>query len=110
MQLEVKPKLKYIKKEEILSPWKIIRKRLKKNKLAMAGMYILLFMVLMSIIGPIISPYKMETIDLYNVSASPTFKHLLGTDDVGRDVLTRVMYGGRISLAVGVLAVLVEVY
>jgi len=109
MQLEVKPKLNDIKKEEILSPWKIIRKRLKKNKLAMAGMYILLFMVLMSIIGPIISPYKMETIDLYNVSASPTFKHLLGTDDVGRDVLTRVMYGGRISLAVGVLAVLVEI-
>ena len=53
MQVEVKPKVKEIKKEEILSPWKIIRKRLKKNKLAIFGMYILLFMVLMSFIGPI---------------------------------------------------------
>ncbi|MCB2289630.1 ABC transporter permease [Clostridium sp. CS001] len=109
MELEVKPNVKKVKREEILSPWKIIRKRLKKNKLAMFGMYILLFMVLMAAFGPIISPYKMETIDLLNVSASPSFKHILGTDDIGRDVLTRVMYGGRISLTVGVLAVLVEV-
>mgnify|MGYP001559180520 FL=1 len=109
MQVGVKPKINEIKKEEILSPWKIISKRLKKNKLAIFGMYILLFMVLMALVGPLISPYKMETIDLYNVSASPSFKHLLGTDDVGRDVLVRVMYGGRISLSVGVLAVFVEV-
>lgn len=109
MQLQSKPKMKVIKKEEIMSPWKIIRKRLKKNKLAIFGMYILFFMVLMALIGPMISPYKMETIDLYNVSAAPSFSHLLGTDDVGRDVLVRVMYGGRISLSVGILAVLVEV-
>ena len=51
----------------------------------------------------------METIDLFNVSANPSFKHLLGTDDVGRDILVRLMYGGRISLSVGILAVLVEV-
>ncbi len=109
MQLDIKPNTKDIKKEEILSPWKIIRKRLRKNKLAMIGMYMLIFMVLMSVVGPWISPYDMETIDLYNISASPSFKHILGTDGVGRDVLVRVMYGGRISLSVGVLAVLVQV-
>lgn len=109
MQLDVKPNVKNMNNEEILSPWKIVSKRLRKNKLAILGMYILLFMILMSVVGPWISPYSMETIDLFNVSASPSFKHLLGTDAVGRDVLVRVMYGGRISLSVGVLAVLIEV-
>jgi peptide/nickel transport system permease protein len=109
MKLDVKTNMIDLKNEEILSPWKLIRKRLKKNKLAIFGMYILLFMVLMAVVGPMISPYNMETIDLFNVSAAPSFKHFLGTDDVGRDVLVRVMYGGRISLSVGVLAVVIEV-
>lgn len=109
MQSDIKANIKGMKNEEIMSPWKIMGKRLKKNKLAIFGMYILLFMVLMSVLGPWISPYNMETIDLFNVSASPSFKHLLGTDDVGRDVLVRVMYGGRVSLSVGVLAVVVQV-
>ncbi|MGH4118593.1 oligopeptide ABC transporter permease [Clostridium sp.] len=109
MQSEIKLDMKDMRNEEILSPWKLIRKRLKKNKLAIFGMYILLFMVLMAVFGPMLSPYSMETIDLFNVSAPPSFTHLLGTDDVGRDVLVRVMYGGRISLSVGVLAVVIEV-
>lgn len=98
-----------IKKEDIISPWKIAWKRLKKNKLALTGLFILIFMVLMSIVGPWISPYDMETIDLGNVSSSPTAQHLLGTDSVGRDVLTRIMYAGRISLSVGVVAVVIEI-
>lgn len=98
-----------IKKEDIISPWKIAWKRLKKNKLALTGLFILIFMVLMSIVGPWISPYDMETIDLGNVSSAPTAQHLLGTDSVGRDVLTRIMYAGRISLSVGVVAVVIEI-
>jgi len=98
-----------IKKEEIISPWKIVWKRLRKNKLALGGLAALGLMVLISVVGPLISPYKMETIDLYNVSAPPNSQHLLGTDSVGRDVLTRVMYAGRISLLVGVIAVAIQV-
>lgn len=98
-----------IKKEDIISPWKIAWKRLKKNKLALTGLFILIFMVLMSIVGPWISPYDMETIDLGNVSSPPTAQHILGTDSVGRDVLTRIMYAGRISLSVGVVAVVIEI-
>lgn len=97
------------KSSEVLSPGKIVMRRLKKNKLAMTGMYILIALILMAIFGPMVSPYKMETIDLYNVSAAPTAQHWLGTDTVGRDVLTRLMYAGRISLTVGVVAVVVEV-
>jgi peptide/nickel transport system permease protein len=99
-----------IKKEDIVSPWKIAWKRLKKNKLALTGLFILVFMVLMAIAGPMISPYAMETIDLGNVSSPPSAQHLLGTDSVGRDVLTRIMYAGRISLSVGVVAVVIEIF
>lgn len=98
-----------LRSEKVASPVSIVFKRLKRNKLAIAGMWILIILVLVAIFGPIISPYKMETIDLYNINAEPTVQHILGTDSVGRDVLTRLMYAGRISLTVGVIAVLVEV-
>lgn len=100
---------KNAKKDEILSPWKVVSLRLKRNKLAMVGLYTLVFMVLVSIFGPMISPHKMDTIDLYNLSAGPSLSHPLGTDDVGRDVLTRLLYGGRISLTVGFIASVIAI-
>lgn len=101
--------LSEIKKQDGVSPTKVIWRRLKRNKLAIAGLYILLFMVAISIFGPMFSRYKMESIDLNNVSAAPTAQHLLGTDEVGRDVLTRLMYAGRISLTVGLSAVVISI-
>jgi peptide/nickel transport system permease protein len=98
-----------IREEKILGPWQLAWIRLKRNKLAMLGLYILIFMVLLSVFGPMISPYNMETLDLSNISAPPSLSHPLGTDEVGRDVLTRVMYAGRISLSVGIVAVLISV-
>lgn len=98
-----------LRSEKVASPAAIVFRRLKRDKLAMAGMYILIALILIAIIGPMLSPYKMETIDLYNINADPTAQHILGTDSVGRDVLTRLMYAGRISLSVGIIAVLVEV-
>ena len=96
------------KKEKVLSPWKIVGLRLKKNKMAMLGLYLLIFMVAMSIFGPIISPYNMETIDFTNTNVKPSLAHPLGTDEIGRDILTRLMYGGRVSIMVGVVAVILE--
>lgn len=96
-------------KEQIISPWKLAWKRLRKNKLALTGLFILIFMVLAAIFGPMLSPYKMTDIDLMNVKQPPSPQHLLGTDNVGRDVLTRLMYAGRISLSVGVIAVGIQV-
>jgi len=95
--------------EDIMSPWKLAWRRLKKNKLAMLGLYILLFMVLMSVVGPIVSPYTMEQMDLSNIQSPPSLAHPLGTDEVGRDVMTRLFYAGRISLSVGLLAVAISV-
>jgi peptide/nickel transport system permease protein len=97
------------KKEDIMSPWKVVFRRLKRNKLAIIGLIILVSFILIAVIGPMISPYKMETLDLTNLSASPNAAHWLGTDGVGRDVLTRLMYAGRISLTVGVVATAITV-
>ncbi|MDD3223370.1 MAG: ABC transporter permease [Clostridium sp.] len=96
-------------KEVILSPGKIAWKKFRHNKIAMVGLVLLIIIILISIFGPMLSPYKMDDIDLENTSSPPTITHLLGTDENGRDELVRVMYAGRISLAVGFFAVVVEV-
>ncbi len=95
--------------EVIMSPGKIAWKKFTKNKIAMTGLVILTIIILIAIIGPILSPYNMASIDLTNTTAEPSLVHLLGTDASGRDNLTRVMYAGRISLAVGFFSVLVQV-
>lgn len=96
-------------KEVVLSPGKIILKRLKKNKLAISGLVIMSLIILISIFGPIVSPYNMADLDLANARAVPSLQHLLGTDEIGRDVFTRLMYAGRVSLAIGFFSVVVEV-
>lgn len=78
--------------------------RLKKNKLALCGLFILAFFTLIAIITPWIAPYGYEQQNLQLGAAPPSFQHWLGTDIFGRDLLTRIMYGGRISLAVGFVA------
>jgi peptide/nickel transport system permease protein len=100
---------KKYEKEVVMSPGKLAWKRFRKNKIAMTGLVILTIIILISILGPILSPYNMAAIDLSNTTASPSLAHLLGTDANGRDNLTRVMYAGRISLAVGFLSVLIQV-
>ena len=78
--------------------------RFKKNKLALVGLCFIVFMVICCIFIPMISPYTYDGQDMSNVNAGMSMKHLLGTDKFGRDILVRVMYGGRISLSVGALA------
>lgn len=82
--------------------------RLKKNRLAMVGLIILAVLSLISLLTPLIAPYSYETQDLYLGATPPSINHWCGTDDLGRDLLTRMMYGGRISLAVGLLATAVS--
>ena len=81
--------------------------RLVSNKLSLfGGIYILLFLVL-AIFTPLIAPYDYAYQDLYLGPSGPSAEHLLGTDTLGRDLLTRMMYGSRISLMVGFLATMV---
>ena len=78
--------------------------RLRKNKLALFGGSVLLFMIVVALLTPWIAPYSYEAQNLDLGASSPSAAHWLGTDIFGRDVLTQIMYGGRISLAVGFVA------
>jgi len=90
------------------SPWQDALRRLRRNRLAMAGLVILAGFALASLVAPWAAPYPYDKTDLPYGAKSPTWSHLLGTDELGRDVLTRVLYGARISFAVGILATLVS--
>jgi peptide/nickel transport system permease protein len=79
---------------------------LKKNKLALFGLIILSTFCLLSVLAPIVAPYDPNEI-MENEIQGPSLKHLFGTDDLGRDVLSRILYGGRVSLSVAVIAVAV---
>ena len=78
--------------------------RLRKNKLALFGGSVLLFMVIVALLTPWIAPYSYEAQNLDLGASPPSAEHWLGTDIFGRDVLTQIMHGGRISLAVGFIA------
>lgn len=84
-------------------------KRYSKNKLAIAGLIVLVSLTLLVIILPPFLPYAQDEIDPLAFNAPPSGTHLLGGDDVGRDVLSRLVYGGRVSLFVGIVSTLVSV-
>ncbi len=75
--------------------------RFRKNKLAVVGLIFLIVMILLAIFVPMFAPYKFDTQDMANRNALPSMQHLFGTDKLGRDIFVRVMYGARISLAIG---------
>ncbi|HJX34638.1 MAG TPA: ABC transporter permease [Desulfatiglandales bacterium] len=94
--------------EKGTSLWSNSWYRLKQNRLAMIGLFILLIMVLISLLTPWVAPYSYEVQDLNLGATPPSAEHWLGTDIFGRDMLTRIMYGSRVSLAVGFLATAVS--
>jgi len=76
--------------------------RLRRNYLALTGGSLIVLVVLLAVIAPIITPYSYAQQDLDSILQSPSGAHWLGTDQLGRDVLTRLVYGARTSLAVGI--------
>ncbi|HEV2358359.1 MAG TPA: ABC transporter permease [bacterium] len=82
-----------------------VARRLARNRAAMAGFAVLLVMGLTALLAGALLPYGADTADLNAVLQSPTVAHPFGTDQLGRDILARIIYGGRISLLIGVLAV-----
>ncbi|MHB8105989.1 MAG: ABC transporter permease [Candidatus Cryosericum sp.] len=83
--------------------WNDAIRRLRHNRLAVVGFWIIIALFAIAIFGPMVSPYNYADQDLENTFQSPTLRHPFGTDQLGRDQMTRVMYGARISLAVGVV-------
>lgn len=80
-------------------------RRFKKNRLAIAGGVIVLFLFIVALFAPFIAPHDPDAINVRHVLEAPNLAHPFGTDDLGRDILSRVIYGSRISLAVGFVAV-----
>lgn len=85
---------------------------LKQNKAALFSFVTMALMVVLVIFGPLLSPFAIDQTDWYQLSARPSISsgHIFGTDDLGRDLFVRVMYGGRISLMVGLVATMVSVF
>jgi peptide/nickel transport system permease protein len=90
------------------SLWSNAWRQFRKHRLAMAGMCVLAFLVVATLTGPIIWQGS-TVIDFSRSTQSPSLAHPMGTDDLGRDIMWRVLWGGRISLAVGVAAMLVAI-
>lgn len=89
--------------------WRDVFRRLMKNRMAMLGLGLVIVIVLLVIFAPFITPYDYAQQDFLNRCAMPSREHPFGTDDFGRDILSRILYGGRISLMVALLAVVVSV-
>lgn len=82
-----------------------VMRRLHKNKAAMFGLYIFIAEVILALFAKWIMPYGFEEMDLSNMLAGPSMHHFFGTDELGRDIFSRILYGARYSLSIGVCAV-----
>lgn len=91
------------------SLWQIARRRFVRNRLAVASAVFLVLMYVTAIFAPLIAPEDPDSVDIMNLHARPSADHLLGTDESGRDVLSRLIYGSRASMTVGLVAVLISV-
>ncbi|HWR59297.1 MAG TPA: ABC transporter permease [Thermodesulfovibrionales bacterium] len=87
------------------SPVRLFLRRFMRNGLSVAGGIIVLALFLAAVLAPLLSPYSPNDIDRKHILEPPGLKHPFGTDDLGRDVLSRMLFGARISLAVGFVAV-----
>ena len=83
----------------------IFWKRFKRNKLALLGGIVVIFLFTIAIFAPAITPYDPNAINVHKILEPPGFTHPFGTDDLGRDILSRIIWGSRISLSVGFVAV-----
>jgi peptide/nickel transport system permease protein len=97
------------RRRKSVSPWAETWRRFRRHKLALVSLFVLSFMILAVIFGPSIWDIPINEIDFRARLKSPSMAHPLGTDDLGQDLLARMLYGGRVSLAVGLAAMVVAI-
>ncbi|MGV7214328.1 ABC transporter permease [Bradyrhizobium sp. UFLA05-112] len=97
-------------KRTIYSPWRETWRRFRRHRLAVLSAFLLLLLILAVLVGPFLWRVKINDIDIVAGLQGPSLAHPFGTDDLGQDLLARMIYGGRISLAVGLAAMLVSVF
>ncbi|ANE45652.1 peptide ABC transporter permease [Paenibacillus swuensis] len=96
-------------KAEISSPWRDGWRSFRRNKLAMIGLCIIVFFVVIALLAPVITQYDYKEQVLMDRLQKPSAQHWFGTDDLGRDLFSRIVYGTRISLWVGTSSVVVSI-
>lgn len=87
----------------------IVMKQFSRNKMALVGLVIIVLLVLIGILAPVISPYNYIEVDPLNANQGPTAAHWFGTDAYGRDIFSRILWGARYSLGIGVGSSLIGV-
>jgi peptide/nickel transport system permease protein len=95
------PKIK--RKSEFI----VVARRLSKNSSAVIGFVVAALLVFMAIFAPLVAPYPSAKQDLAHTRQAPSAQHIMGTDELGRDIFSRIVWGSRFSLSIGVLAVLI---
>src|SRR5690625_2519031 len=95
--------------DKVPSPWLEAWRSFKKNKLALFGLIIISFFILLAIFDPLIAPEGFNDMKMDEKLSPPSSKYWLGTDDFGRDILSRIIFGARISLTIGFFSVIVSV-
>ncbi|MBR2700335.1 MAG: ABC transporter permease, partial [Clostridia bacterium] len=88
--------------------WDLMRRMARENRTAVISFILIVLMALAAIFAPLLTPYTETDMDLLNRLAPPSAAHLLGTDEGGRDVLTRLLFGARVSLLIGVVPALLS--
>ncbi|MFG6119726.1 oligopeptide ABC transporter permease [Thalassobacillus sp. B23F22_16] len=91
-----------IKAQKSMSPWAVARRKFIRNKLAMVSLFFLLTVSILSFLAPYITTVDISRVNIGSMSLTPSSEHWFGTDKSGRDVFTRLLYGGRVSLLVGI--------
>jgi peptide/nickel transport system permease protein len=91
------------------SMWRITLQRMKRSKTAMIGLTIVMLLLLVALLADVVAPYSPTETTPESISP-PTWQHLMGTDLLGRDVLSRVIYGSRISVYVGVVSIVLAIF
>ncbi len=92
-----------------LTYWADAWRRLKENKLALLSLIALIFIIVMAIIGPMISPFEYDAQDFTVINQAPNSTHWFGTDDLGRDLFVRAWKGARVSLLIGLVSAVINV-
>lgn len=94
-------------KSDARSVWRDLARAYRGNRMAAAGLAIVAILALAAVFAPLLTPYDPYKPDLANTSAAPSLSHPFGTDELGRDLFTRIVYGARISLMIGVIPALI---
>ncbi|MBW1879580.1 MAG: ABC transporter permease [Deltaproteobacteria bacterium] len=90
---------------EFNSNWQVFLRQFHRNRTGLIGLFGVLVMVTLVLLTPLIAPFEPNAIDMGLKNTAPNWVHLMGTDEFGRDLFSRVLYGGRISLSIGFVAV-----